>query len=56
MSDFDPADHPYDVELQNLVAVLECTSKEMIPSKFQKLSRTEILNNINEIKALIGER
>ncbi|MDR2964338.1 MAG: AAA family ATPase [Treponema sp.] len=56
MSDFVPADHPYDVALQNLVAVLECTSKEMIPKEFQKMSRSEIMKNIQELKTLLGER
>ncbi len=56
MSDFVPAAYPHEVELQNLVAVLECTSKEMIPSQFQKLPRSKIISNIQELKALLGER
>jgi len=56
MADFVPAAYPHEVELQNLVAVLECTSKEMIPSRFQKLPRTKIINDIQELKALLGER
>jgi ATP-dependent 26S proteasome regulatory subunit len=56
MSDFVPAAYPHEVELQNLVAVLECTSREMIPKEFQKLSRTEIINNIQQLKSLLGER
>jgi len=56
MSDFIPADHPYEVELQNLVAVLECTSKEMLPMRFQKLTRSKLIGDIQEIKSLLGER
>jgi len=56
MSDFVPAAYPYEVELQNLVAVLECTSKEMIPSRFQKLPRSKIISEIQELKALLGEK
>jgi AAA+ superfamily predicted ATPase len=56
MGDFVPAAYPHEVELQNLVAVLECTSKEMIPAQFQKMPRTTIINNIQELKALLGER
>jgi len=56
MSDFIPADHPYEVELQNLVAVLECTSKEMLPVRFQKLTRGKLISDIQEIKSLLGER
>jgi ATP-dependent 26S proteasome regulatory subunit len=56
MSDFMPAAYPYEVELQNLVAVLECTSKEMIPARFQKLPRSKIISEIQELKALLRER
>ncbi|MCL2801563.1 MAG: AAA family ATPase [Treponema sp.] len=56
MGDFVPAAYPHEVELQNLVAVLECTSKEMIPSRFQKLPRSKIISDIQELKALLGER
>ena len=56
MSDFVPAAYPHEVELQNLVAVLECTSKEMIPTRFQKLPRSKVISDIQELKALLGER
>jgi len=56
MGDFVPAAYPHEVELQNLVAVLECTSKEMIPARFQKLPRSKIITDIQELKALLGER
>ena len=56
MNDFVPAAYPHEVELQNLVAVLECTSKEMLPSRFQKLPRSKIINDIQELKMLLGER
>jgi SpoVK/Ycf46/Vps4 family AAA+-type ATPase len=55
MEDFVPAAYPHEVELQNLVAVLECTSKEMIPKEFRSLSRTQIIKNIQELKTLLGE-
>jgi len=56
MEDFVPAAYPHEVELQNLVAVLECTSKEMIPKEFRNLSRSKIINDIQELKALLGEK
>jgi SpoVK/Ycf46/Vps4 family AAA+-type ATPase len=56
MEDFVPAAYPHEVELQNLVAVLECTSREMIPKEFQKLDRPDIIKNIQELKSLLGER
>jgi len=51
-----PVDNPNAVELQNLVAVLECTSREMIPEKFRKLPRSRIINDIQELKALLGDK
>ncbi|MDR2478761.1 MAG: AAA family ATPase [Treponema sp.] len=56
MGDFIPAAYPHEVELQNLVAALECTSKEMIPKKFRDMPRTKIISTIQELKALLGER
>ncbi|MDR0669497.1 MAG: AAA family ATPase [Treponema sp.] len=56
MGDFVPAAYPHEIELQNLVAVLECTSKEMIPRRFQNLERTKLINTIRELKILLGER
>jgi SpoVK/Ycf46/Vps4 family AAA+-type ATPase len=56
MDDFVPAAYPHEVELQNLVAVLECTSREMIPKEFCKMTRSEIINTIQELKTLLGER
>jgi len=56
MGDFVPAAYPHEVELQNLVAVLECTSREMIPKEFRNLPRSKIISDIQELKALLGER
>jgi hypothetical protein len=56
MSDFIPSANTHEVELQNLVAVLECTSKEMIPARFQKLPRGKIISEIQELKSALGER
>jgi hypothetical protein len=54
MGDFIPATYPYAIELQNLVAVLECTSKEMIPKEFRSFSRDQIIQSIQKCKALLG--
>jgi ATP-dependent 26S proteasome regulatory subunit len=56
MGDFVPPAYPHEIELQNLVAVLECTSKEMIPKRFQNLERSKLVRDIQEIKSLLGER
>jgi ATP-dependent Zn protease len=54
--DFIPPAYPHEIELQNLVAVLECTSREMVPQKFQKLERARLAAEIQELKSLLGER
>ncbi len=56
LADFVPPAYPHEIELQNLVAVLECTSKEMVPRRFQNLDRTKLVHDIREIKELLGER
>ena len=56
LTDFVPPAYPHEIELQNLVAVLECTSKEMVPKRFQNLDRTKLVRDIREIKELLGER
>ena len=56
LADFVPPAYPHEIELQNLVAVLECTSKEMVPRRFQNLDRTKLVRDIRELKELLGER
>jgi ATP-dependent Zn protease len=53
--DFIPPAYPHEIELQNLVAVLECTSREMVPAKYQKLERSKLSGEIRELKSLLGE-
>ena len=45
-----------EIELQNLVAVLECTSREMVPAKYQRLERSKLAGEIRELKSLLGEK
>jgi ATP-dependent Zn protease len=54
--DFIPPAYPYEIELQNLVAVLECTSREMVPAKYQKMERSKLAGEIRELKSLLGEK
>ena len=56
MADFVPAAYPHEIELQNLVAVVECTSKEMLPNRLQRKPRSDLIREIQEIKLLLGER
>jgi len=56
LADFVPPAYPHEIELQNLVAVVECTSKEMVPKRFQNLDRSRLVKDIQELKSLLGER
>ncbi len=56
VKDFVPPSYPLEIELQNLVAVQECTSRELLPAKFQKLERDEVTRRIRELKVLLEER
>lgn len=56
VKDFVPPSYPLEVELQNLAAVQECTSRELLPETFRKLERDEVTRRIREIKALLEER
>ena len=53
--DFVPPAYPHEIELQNFVAVLECTSREMLPKKFRNLERTRLISEISQLKTLLGE-
>ncbi|MBN1412003.1 MAG: ATP-binding protein [Spirochaetales bacterium] len=55
MRDFIPPSYPHEIELQNLVAVLECTSREMVPKRFQNLDRNKLVSDIRQLKVLLGE-
>ena len=56
IQDFIPASYPYEIELQNLVASIECTSKEMVPKRYRQMNRQKLLNDIMEIKQMLGEK
>jgi SpoVK/Ycf46/Vps4 family AAA+-type ATPase len=47
--DFIPPSYPTEIELQNLVAVLECTSKNLLPEKYRNMDRGEILKRVAEL-------
>jgi SpoVK/Ycf46/Vps4 family AAA+-type ATPase len=54
--DFVPPAYPHEIDLQNLVAVLECTSRKMVPKRFQNLDSTRLVSEIKQLKILLGER
>ena len=47
---------PLEIELQNLVAVQECTSRELLPEAYQNLDRSFVTQRIRELKGLLDER
>ena len=49
-SDFIPPANSREREMQILCAVLECTSRELLPERFRTLDRGEVQARINEIK------
>jgi SpoVK/Ycf46/Vps4 family AAA+-type ATPase len=56
VDDFVPPSYPLQVELQNLVAVMECTSRSMLPERYRQLDREATVRRIGELKRLIGDR
>ena len=56
VKDFMPPSYPLEIELQNLVAVQECTSKDLLPETFRNLERDFVTRRVKEIKMLLEER
>lgn len=54
LNDFIPPTYPEEVELQTLNAVIECTSKELLPERYREMDRNEILSKIEELKFKVG--
>jgi AAA+ superfamily predicted ATPase len=52
IADFVAPSYPTEIELQNLVAVLECTSKSLLPEAYRDMDRGEILRRVGELGAL----
>jgi SpoVK/Ycf46/Vps4 family AAA+-type ATPase len=53
LSDFIPPSNSLERELQVLVAVLECTSRELLPDRWRQADRAEIQARVNELKMLL---
>ena len=56
VKDFIPPSYPLEIELQNLVAVQECTSRDLLPDVFKSLERDFVTRRVKEIKMLLEER
>ena len=53
-ADFIPASSPLERERQILVAVQECTSRELLPVQYRDLDRAALRERINELQRLLG--
>ena len=53
VDDFIPPTYPLEVELQTLVAVLECTSKSLLPEQYRTMDRETIVRRVDELSHLI---
>ncbi len=56
VKDFVPPSYPLEIELQNLVAVQECTSRDLLPATFQNLEREFVTRRVKELKVLLAEK
>jgi AAA+ superfamily predicted ATPase len=55
LDDFVPPSYPTEIELQNIVAVLECTSKSLLPKQWRDADRKELIRRANELAAFTRE-
>ena len=53
VNDFIPPTYPLEVELQTLTAVLECTSRALLPERYRAMDRETIVRRIEAIRKLI---
>jgi SpoVK/Ycf46/Vps4 family AAA+-type ATPase len=54
LNDFIPPTYPEEIELQTLTAVLECTSREVLPETYRSMNRGEITQKVEELKIMVG--
>jgi hypothetical protein len=52
LEDFIPPYYPTEIDLQNVVAVLECTSKSLLPKQYRDVDRSELIRRANELLAM----
>lgn len=55
-NDFLPPTYPEEIDLMTYAAVLECTSKELLPPRLRELSRQEVLEKVQDLKDSIRMR
>ncbi|MEO7190902.1 MAG: AAA family ATPase [Vicinamibacterales bacterium] len=52
-ADFIPATSALERELQILVAVQECTSRDVLPEPYRSMDRAEVLARVNELRTVL---
>jgi AAA+ superfamily predicted ATPase len=52
LEDFIPPSYPTEIELQTLCAVLECTSKSLLPEPYRSMDRGHIIERVNALSGL----
>jgi SpoVK/Ycf46/Vps4 family AAA+-type ATPase len=52
LEDFIPPSYPTEIEMQNLVAVLECTSRSLLPAKYRDMDRGEAVRRAQDLMLL----
>ncbi len=52
VDDFIPPTYPLEVELQSLVAVLECTNRALLPEKYRNMDRETLVKRVEALKRL----
>lgn len=50
IADFIPPTYPEEIELQNLCAVLECTSRDLLPEPWKSMPREDVMARIDELR------
>ena len=53
VNDFIPPTYPTEVELQQLAAVLECTSRDLLPPRFRQMGRAEVVERLGQLKRVV---
>src|SRR5437660_769869 len=51
LEDFIPPYYPTEIDLQNLVAVLECTSRSLLPKQYRDIDRSDLIRRTSELRA-----
>jgi SpoVK/Ycf46/Vps4 family AAA+-type ATPase len=50
VQDFIPPTYPQEIELQTLAAVLECTSRALLPEPYRSMERAEVVQRVEALK------